>query len=317
VKFDKLLVTGGAGFIGSHIIDALLQENAQTWVLDDLSTGTYMNLAPHKSNRLFHFVRGTVTQQKTVLKLAAKVDAIIHLAALVSPVVSVQKPESTNEVNVTGTLNVLKAALEAKLHRVVFASSSSVYGDAGNPRAINELTLTNPVNPYGVSKLAGEKYCRVFYTTFGLDTISLRFFNVYGERQKDNPYSGVIAIFTNAMLENRKTYIDGDGRQTRDFVHVTDVARANLAALNCSQGRGEVFNVGTGIPTSINTLLRLVAESLDQQRSNPIHRRPRVGDIRNSCADISKANRILKFQPRIKLEEGLTRLVDWLRSTKQ
>jgi nucleoside-diphosphate-sugar epimerase len=165
-----------------------------------------------------------------------------------------------------------------------------------------------------VSKLAGEKYCSAFYTTFGLETISLRYFNVYGERQKDNPYSGVIAIFANTILRNRKAHIDGDGGQTRDFIHVTDVARANLAALECQSGKGEAFNIGTGIATSINTLFHLVASSLGQHSARPIHRPPRVGDIRDSCANVGKAERVLGFRPQIKLEDGLLRVTKWLAS---
>jgi UDP-glucose 4-epimerase len=317
VKYDRVLVTGGSGFIGSHTVDALLQENVETLVLDDLSTGAYVNLAGHKGDRLLHVVKGTVSNPKTVTKLTARVDAVIHLAAIVSPMVSVLRPEVTNDVNVRGTLNVLQAALKSKVPRLVFASSSSVYGDTGSPRQIDELTLTNPINPYGVSKLAGEKYCAAFYTTYDLDTISLRYFNVYGERQKHNPYSGVIAIFANAMLRNRRVFIDGDGRQTRDFVHVTDVARANLAALECQSGRGEAFNIGTGMPTSINTLFRLVARSSRRHGARPIHRSLRVGDIRNSCANVSNASRLLKFRPRIELKEGVTRLLDWLRLMQQ
>jgi UDP-glucose 4-epimerase len=172
--------------------------------------------------------------------------------------------------------------------------------------------LTNPANPYGVSKLAGEKYCTAFYTTFGLDTISLRYFNVYGERQKNNPYSGVIAIFANAMKQDRKAYIDGDGKQTRDFVHVSDIARANLAALECLSGRGQAFNIGTGIPISINKLFRLVATSSNEHGARAVYRPPRVGDVKNSCADISRAKRVLRFQPKVRLEEGLLRVVKWL-----
>ena len=317
MKYDRVLITGGAGFVGSHTVDALLQENLKIWVLDDLSTGAYVNLASHKRDRRLHFVKGTVSNPKTVTKLTARVDAVIHLAAIVSPMVAVQRPEVTNEVNVTGTLHVLRAALKNKVRRVVFASSSSVYGDTGSLRQIDELNITNPTNPYGVSKLAGEKYCTAFHTTFDLDTVSLRYFNVYGERQKDNPYSGVITIFANAMLRDRKVYIDGDGKQTRDFVHVSDVARANLAALECRSGSGQAFNLGTGNPTSINSLFRLIAVSSHRYGARPVHRSPRVGDIRDSCANIGKANRFLGFRPRIDLGEGLKRLVDWLRLTQQ
>ena len=313
MKFDKVLVTGGAGFIGSHTVDALLDREVDTWVFDNLSTGLKGNLSRHKGDRKLHVVRGNVRSFNSLNKITKEVDAIIHLAAIVSPVVSIKNPEVTNAINVQGTLNVLRAAQLNRISRLVFASSSSVYGDATS-RQIDELTLTNPLNPYGVSKLAGERYCASFYTTYRLDTISLRYFNVYGERQIDNPYSGVIAIFTKAMLDKRETHIDGDGKQTRDFVHVTDVARANLAALNCPHGRGEAFNVGTGNSTSINTLHQLIADAIGRRDAKPTYRKPRAGDVKDSCANITKAQRSLKFQPRTKLNEGLARLVDWLRN---
>jgi len=316
MNYDRVLVTGGAGFIGSHTVDALLSEDVTIWILDDLSTGARSNLLAHRHDHRLRFVSGTVTNPKTVGKLTEKVDAVIHLAAVVSPVVSIAKPEVVNDINVTGTLNVLRASSKSRVKRLVFASSSSVYGDTGTHRKISELASTGPLNPYGVSKLAGEKYCAAFYTTYDLDTVSLRYFNVYGDRQMDNPYSGVIAIFANAILARRKTHINGNGRQTRDFVHVTDVARANLAALNCRSGRGEAINIGTGIPTSINTLHGLVAESTSQEVPEPTHRLSRIGDICHSCANISKARRILKFTPQVNLQEGLARLTTWLRSSK-
>lgn len=311
ITHGSVLVTGGSGFIGSHTVDALVSNNVNTWVLDDLSTGLRANLAKHKQNPLLHYVKGSVCNPKLVGKLTRNVDAVIHLAAVVSPFVSVKQPTVTNNVNVAGTLTLLNACRDDEVKRIVFASSSSVYGDTGNCRRIPEFEQTNPVTPYGASKLAGEKYCRAFSSTYGVSTVSLRYFNVYGERQRNNPYSGVIAIFANSLRNSKRATIFGTGRQTRDFVHVSDVATANLAALEFP-GKGDEFNIGTGMATSINHLHALIAKTVGITHIKPIRKAERVGDIRDSCADISRATKILKFRPQVKLEDGLSRLAKWL-----
>jgi UDP-glucose 4-epimerase len=315
LTYESVLVTGGSGFIGSHTVDALLNADVRTWVLDDMSTGAKSNLALHKQNRNLHLVRGSICNHKTVDKLARKVDAIIHLAAIVSPFMSVQRPDITNNVNVGGTLNLLRATAKHDIKRLVLASSSSVYGDTGQHGRIAESTQTNPITPYGASKLAGEKYCRAFCSTFGASTVSLRYFNVYGERQRNNPYSGVIAIFVGNLLRNKKTILFGDGEQTRDFIHVSDVARANLSALELRDGRGEEINIGTGIVTSINELHGLIVEIMNMKQISPVKRPARTGDIHDSCADVSRAKVLLGFAPKVELKIGLTRLVHWLQSS--
>jgi UDP-glucose 4-epimerase len=309
LKYDRVLVTGGAGFIGSHTVDALLEQGVQTWVLDDLSSGSLSNLKRWRRCREFRFTQGSVVNRRIVEAHARRVDAIVHLAAVVSPYISVHNPDRVNEVNVTGTLNVLTAGIKHDVNRIVFASSSSVYGNQGSGR-MRETAPRRPITPYGVSKLAGEEYCRVFHNSHGLPTISLRYFNVYGERQSSNPYSGVIAIFAKQLANRRRPIIYGNGSQTRDFVHVSDVARANLLALQSSRGLGEAFNIGTGRAISILQLHQMLSELVGRTHLKPIFRAHRPGDIRNSCADMRSTERILRFRTEVELRNGLHDLID-------
>jgi UDP-glucose 4-epimerase len=302
------LVTGGAGFIGSHTVDALLDLGSEVWVLDNLSTGSLHNLRTWKRSRKFHFTRNTVTNYRTVAALAGKTDAIIHLAAVVSPYLSVKKPEIVNEVNVSGTLNILRAAVKKDVKRVVFASSSSVYGNQSS-LPISERNLPTPITPYGVSKLSGEKYCGAFHETYNLSTVALRYFNVYGQRQRANPYSGVIAIFANLLSKGERPRIYGNGQQTRDFIHVSDVVKANLRALEAERVSGEAFNIGTGERTSINRLFTILAELSNKADIQPIYARERPGDIKHSYASITKAREMLGFESKTELRQGLQRLI--------
>jgi len=304
LTFDRVMVTGGAGFIGSHTVDALLDNGLHVSVLDDLSTGSLDNLRRWKKNPRFHFKRASVTSYKSVESAARKVDAIIHLASVVSPDISLRRPEVTNEINVLGTLTVLRVGLKNQVKRVVFASSSSLYG---NPSVVPtpETAALDPITPYGVSKLAGETYCRVFYRCFDLSTVSLRYFNVYGERQNSNPYSGVIAIFRERLRKDLQPRVFGQGDQTRDFIHVSDVVKANLLALRTGKGMGEAFNIATGRATSINGLLHLLAELKGKANLSPVFSRPRRGDIMHSCGNIARAHRLLGFRPKVTLRQGL------------
>ena len=311
MSFDSVLVTGGSGFIGSHTVDALLDSGVRTWVIDDFSSGSRRNLFHRRNDHALHIVKGSVTNFKMVAKVSKKVEAAIHLAAIVSPFISVTQPSLTNRVNVEGTLNVLNAALSNEVERVVFASSSSVYGDTGSVKWISESVPTNPITPYGASKLSGEKYCMAFCKTHGISTVSLRYFNVYGERQRDNPYSGVIAIFAHKLLTHHSVTIYGDGEQTRDFIHVSDVASANLKAL-AYPGKGDSFNVGTSVRTSINDLYATISEVTGKPHKSPTRKMPRTGDIKHSCANISKAKSVLHFKARVPLEKGISQLIQSL-----
>ena len=306
MPFEKVLVTGGAGFIGSHTVDALLKDGTSVWVLDDLSTGSLGNLRTWKKFKKFHFRHGSTLRTNVVEALIQKVDAVIHLAAVVSPYYSVKKPKVVNEVNVTGTLNVLNAALKAKTQRVVFASSSSVYGDQ-TLLPITEDNPLHPITPYGASKLSGEKYCETYNRTYGLSTISLRYFNAYGERQRSNPYSGVIAIFSKQLKRGLRPKIFGDGSQTRDFIHVSDIVRANLQALNAKASNA--FNVGTGRPTSISELSCLLARLAGRPGVSPEYTVTRTGDIHDSYANVAKVREALGFQAQVDLKDGLKTLV--------
>ena len=312
MEYDSVLVTGGAGFIGSHTVETLLDSDVRTWILDDLSSGRLHNLSGVIHNSKLHFVRGSITDYRTILRLARKVDGIIHLAAQISPFISMKYPETTTTTNVNGTLNVLRAAVKEKIQKVVFASSSSVYGDVKS-RYVSEKLPTNPITPYGASKLAAEKYCGAFYRACGVPTISLRYFNVYGQRQSSNSYSGVIAIFAQALIDRRRPSIFGDGYQTRDFIHVSDVATANIRALQGKRGYGDAFNVGTGKAITVKHLVDALREIIGRKEIQPIFKKRRPGDIRDSCADLTKTKAILRFTPRVDLKTGLTLLINSLR----
>jgi UDP-glucose 4-epimerase len=311
ISYDRVLVTGGAGFVGSHTVDALLGLGVSTWVFDDLSSGNIQNLSQWKRDSRMHFVYGTVRNFRKVRTLSRKVDAIIHLAAQISPYVSMSNPEITNATNVDGTLNVLRAAMKEEIQKVVFASSSSVYGEVQS-RRVSESSLTSPITPYGVSKLAAEKYCEAFFRAYKLPTISLRYFNVYGERQSSNPYSGVIAIFARALLTGKRPKIFGDGYQTRDFIHVSDVARANVTALQSTIGLGQAFNVGTGKPTTVRQLFQLLCRATRRNEIRPVFRKVREGDIRESCADMTRTRSVLHYAAHLDLKVGLSHLIQSL-----
>ena len=309
-SYSKILVTGGAGFIGSHIVDRLLDEGFNVRVFDNLSTGDKKNLAQHESKENLQFIEGDIRNFDLVKKVVKGVDAIFHEAALVSVTRSVQNPLLANEVNVTGTLNLLKACVDAKVKRFVFASSCAVYG---NSKILpnHENLMPIPLSPYAVSKLAAENYVKVFHVVYGLETVILRYFNVYGPRQKYSPYSGVISIFVNRLLEGKPLTIYGDGTQSRDFVYVRDVVEANILALSRQNAVGEVINISAGEAVTINTLTNSLQKIMDKTDLELVYTETRLGDIRNSFADIHKAKTILGYTPKVSINEGLVNLVNW------
>lgn len=276
---DRVLVTGGAGFIGSHLVDGLMSGGFDVIVLDDFSSGRRENLSVHFAKSNFCFVEGDVRDKADVKRALEGVDVVFHLAAIANVGFSVKDPLLVNEVNVGGTLNVLRESLEASVKRFVYASSCVVYGESVN-LPINEEQPTKPMSPYGVSKLAAEYYCRVFCEIYGLETVCLRFFNVYGSRQVIGPYSGVIMKFIDKLKHGKKLMIYGDGEQTRDFVFVEDVIAACLRAMRCKNCVGEMINVGLGVETTVNRLADVLIEVFGSRDVKPVYAEPKAGDIR-------------------------------------
>lgn len=306
-----MLVTGGAGFIGSNLVDYLLAGGHSVRVLDDFSSGSRDNLAHHDD---LEIIEGDVADLTLVRRAVAGVEVIFHHAALPSVTESVNDPLRANTVNVEGTLNVLVAARDADVRRVIYASSSAVYGDDSTqdtPAARVESMLPQPVSPYGAGKMAGETYCRVFHEVYGLETVALRYFNVFGPRQKpDSDYAAVIPAFIVRMLQGQPATIYGDGQQTRDFIFVGDVLRANMLAASAADAPGQVFNVARHEAQTINQLAATLNELMDSDLP-PLHADPRPGDIRHSLADVSLAGDMLGFEPQTTLADGLRQTIDW------
>jgi len=314
-KYSNILVTGGAGFIGSHIVDRLLSNGFEVTVIDNLNTGQPKNLAHNEDRENFHFIKGDIRDLDLVRGIVKEIDAVFHEAALVNVVSSFNNPLNTHDVNVTGTLNLLKTCLDSDVKRFIFASSAAIYGET-KILPMRENMIARPLSPYAVSKLAAENYAKLFYKAYGLETVSLRYFNVYGPRQRYGPYSVVIPTFINRVLNDQPPIIHGNGEQTRDFVSVQDVVDANMVALRSKNAVGQVFNVGTGKAASVNQLAKTVLKILEKTNLKPVHTEPRLGDTSTgSCADISRARKVLGFNPRVSLEEGLTKLVEWYKHT--
>ncbi|MEX1047536.1 MAG: SDR family oxidoreductase [Actinomycetota bacterium] len=305
------LVTGGAGFIGSNLVQALVERGDRVRVLDDLSTGRTENLAQFSSEQV-QFMNGDVRDAATVLEAMRDVKAAFHQAAIPSVARSVKDPRATHMANVTGTLNVLMAARDEHVERVVFASSSSVYGNAER-MPVSEDLPTHPLSPYGVSKLAGEAYASAFHHSFGLATVSLRYFNVFGPNQNPTAeYAAVVPRFISATMDDEPATIYGDGEQARDFTFVGDVVAANLLAAEAGEkALGKVINVAYNGRHSVNDLLQTIQGLVPGDHLEPQREPPRVGEIRTSQADISKAEEVLGYRPKFSFEEGLRMTVEW------
>lgn len=308
--FAHVLVAGGAGFIGSHITDRLLDQDMEVTVLDNLHSGLLDNIKQNNGKREFHFVNGDVRNFRLIKRLVKDVDAVFNEAAIVSVPRSVEDPLLANEVNVGGSLNLLKASADLGVKRFIQASSASVYGNTEKLPLCEDAT-PSPMSPYAVTEMAVEAYARTFYLTYGIETICLRYFNVYGPRQTFNLYSGATTIFLSQLMQDQKPVIFGDGNQTRDFVHVDDVVKGNMLALDSKNGVGEVFNIGTGEPHTINELVCVLQRTLRKQHLKPIHQDPRKADIYNSYASIEKSRRVLGYRPEFSFESGIARLARW------
>ena len=310
VAFKKVLVTGGAGFIGSHLVEALVSFGCQVTVLDNLSSGNLDNLEPVRDRITFY--KNDIRELEMLATAAEGCDVVFHLAAVVAVQQTISEPVDSAMVNDIGTINVLEAARTGNVGRVVLASSCAVYGDDPRLPKIESMTPM-PTSPYAVHKLSAEHYARVYNDLFGLETVSLRFFNVYGPRQDpSSPYSGVISIFMAKAASNQKPIIYGDGNQSRDFVYVKDVVKANLLAANASSLAGNAFNIGTGSYVRINRLWELIA-SLSGQQLTPSYEPARSGDILHSVASMDLTQSALNFKNDFTLEQGLEITFDWYR----
>jgi UDP-glucose 4-epimerase len=304
------LVTGGAGFIGSHVAETLVERGERVRVLDNLSTGHLSNMEGFRHR--IEFIEGDLVDARTVAEVVDGVDCILHQAALASVPRSVNAPLDTNASCVTGTVTLLDAARRAGVRRVVYAASSSAYGEQPtSPK--HEDQLPAPISPYGAAKLAGEYYCRAFTATYGLETVCLRYFNVFGPRQDpDSQYSAVIPVFITAILSGRQPVIYGDGRQSRDFTYVANVVRANLLAADAPGVAGRTFNAAAGRSIDLLTLLDRLNRQLGTD-VKPVHTDPRPGDVRESLADITQAREMLGYEPAVDFDEGLRRSIDYYR----
>jgi nucleoside-diphosphate-sugar epimerase len=313
----RYLVTGGAGFIGSNTVQELVRCGHKVVILDDLSTGRESNLAGVRDQ--IKFIDGSITDREKVREACQGVDYVLHLAARTSVPRSMKEPVETHYVNVDGTLNVLLEARDAKVKRVVFSASSSVYGETPTLPKHESMTPA-PISPYGVTKMMGEVYGKLFHRIYGLEFVALRYFNVFGPRQDpDSPYSGVLSRFNAAFLEDREPTIYGDGEQSRDFTFVANAVQANLLACAAQNVAGLVFNVGTGKRYTLNQTLRMLGR-ITGRADNAKYAPPREGDILHSQADISEAREKLAYNPQVGFEEGLRRTWEWFcenHTTKQ
>jgi len=308
------LVTGGAGFIGSHIAAAVAASGARVRIIDDLSTGHRENVEAIEGD--VDFLQGSLADDASLRKALEGVELVFHEAAIPSVPRSVENPRQTHIASVESTFSLLLAAKENKVRRVVYAASSSAYGDQPTLPKIENM-LPDPLSPYAVAKLVGEYYCQVFTRVYGLETVSLRYFNVFGPRQDpSSQYSGVISRFISALLQDERPVIYGDGEQSRDFTYVADVVSANLKASETVKGIGQVINVANGERTTLNQLLSQLKELTGKPDAVADYREPRAGDVRDSLADISRARDLLGFTPQVEFQTGLRHTISWWKQSR-
>jgi UDP-glucose 4-epimerase len=308
------LITGGAGFIGSNIVAQLVNDDQKVRVLDNFATGRRENLYPFMNK--IELIEGNLTDLETVREATLGVDFVLHQGALPSITRSIEHPIDSNNTNICGTLNVLIASKDSKVKRVIYASSSSVYGDSSVLPRVEKMN-PNPISPYAVSKLAGEFYCKAFHRIYGLEVVILRYFNVFGINQNPySTYSSVIPRFISAILKKSSPTIFGDGLQSRDFTFVSNVVRANLQALKSDRAVGEIINIGSGMNYSLLQLVDKI-NSILKTDIQPRFTSPRQGEIKHSLAAIDKAERLLDYTPEVGLKEGLEKMISWLNENEQ
>src|SRR5712675_1792107 len=308
------VVTGGAGFIGSHIASALAASGARVRIIDDLSTGHQENMDEIKGD--IDFVRGSVADEGALKKAMDGAELVFHEAAIPSVPRSVENPRQTHTASVDGTFSLLLAARDNKVRRLIYAASSSAYGDQPTLPKSEEM-LPDPLSPYAVAKLVGEYYCQVFTRVYGLETISLRYFNVFGPRQDPaSPYAAVIPRFLSALLERQRPVVFGDGEQSRDFTYISNVVDANLKAADSNSAVGQVINIANGQRVTINQVFEMVKKFTGHPHLQAQYAPSRTGDVRDSLADLSLARSLLAYEPRVQLEEGLRSTIDWWTSSR-
>ena len=307
---SNVLVTGGAGFIGSNLTEALLKQGYLVRVLDNFSTGKRENLIFDKTYSFLEMIEGDICDLTVCQRVMKNIEYVFHQAALPSVQRSVEDPLTSNSVNVGGTLNILLAARDAGVKRLIYASSSSIYGDTPTLPKHEEMP-PNPLSPYALQKYIGEKYCRLFFQLYGLETVSLRYFNIFGPKQDPTSiYSAVIPRFIGALLEGRSPTIFGDGEQSRDFTYIDNVVQANLLAMSAVHLNGEAINIACGKRTSLNQLISFLKEIVGSKVS-PIYEEPRKGDVKHSLAEIRKGKQFLNYEPKVDIEAGLKKTVEY------
>lgn len=308
----KAIVTGGAGFIGSHIVDELLERKIETFVIDNLSTGSLENLKQHDDNKLLHVTIGDAKNIGKLMSGISDIDVVFHEAAIASITRSISEPMVVHDVNVNMSLEIMNFCVANKVRRLVFASSAAVYGIIKGKAS--EESVCRPYSPYGATKLAVEDYLSAYYHTYGLETVALRYFNVFGPRQKLNDYSGVITIFINQLMNKQTPTIFGDGLQTRDFINVKDIVQANMLCMDSKNAAGEIFNVATGKPTSILELLLTIKSITGTEKISHKFDPPRPGDVKFGLANAEKIMKTIGFAPKITVSGGLADVVKHIQS---
>lgn len=306
---SKYLVTGGAGFVGSHMVEELLNRGEYVRILDNFSTGRRQNILQFIDNDNFELIEGDLRSYHIILEAVNGVDYILHQGAISSVPQSIEDPVTTNDVNINGTANILNAALKIGVKRVIFASSCAVYGNGAELPKREDMN-PEPESPYAITKYAGEKYCQIFTKLYGLETVCLRYFNIFGPLQDPNSqYSAVIPKFIQMIKEGKSPIIYGDGEASRDFTYITNVVNANLLACTAKDAVGEVFNIACGVSVTINQLVKKLTDIFGNN-TKPIYKDPRPGDVKNSYASIEKAEALLGYSVTISFDEGIIRVAN-------
>jgi len=306
----RYMITGGAGFIGSNIAEALLKKGIEPVIFDNFTTGRRENLEDLEGVKI---IEGDLKNLDEIKAAMEGVEVVFHEGALPSVAKSINDPVKSNKNNIDGTVNLLLAARDAKVRKVIYAGSSSAYGNSETLPKI-ETMKENPISPYAISKLTAEQFCKVFRSVYGLDTVVLRYFNIFGPKQDpSSPYSGVISLFATKLLNNEQPIIHGDGEQSRDFTYIENAVNANLLAAESDAAGGESINTACGARVTLNELFRIMRDIVGAHDIEPIYSEPRIGDVRHSLADISKAKELLGYEVAVDLKEGLKRTMDWYR----